>query len=177
MRLISKITGATRYGPWISLMSSDGVVYFGNLVTRETRWLPPHRWFEGWITRASPDAPCGVCWSGSQTAFTLGTRVRDPMCSEGMLALDSLPISSFLSGRRLDDRELLPWQLARLRVDGGAPYMLEYVCTCWGDGRYRDGRVAGSPRYDPDHFDTPSSYPPDTERYSWSSKRGCVKMK
>ena len=54
-----------------------------------------------------------------------------------------------------------------LRADGGAPYMMEYVCACSG-GRY------GSPSYDPDEFDTPSTYPALTERFGWSSQQGWV---
>ena len=26
-------------------------IYFANLITRETRWFPPHHWMEGWISR------------------------------------------------------------------------------------------------------------------------------
>ena len=34
----------------------------------------------------------------------------------------SRPLVSYLSGRRLDERDMLPQQLARRQVEGGAPY-------------------------------------------------------
>ena len=49
--LMNLTTGAVRDGPWISLRTSTGCVYFANLVSRETRWLPPHLWMEGWRCR------------------------------------------------------------------------------------------------------------------------------
>ena len=46
-------TGAVREAPWICLrnVASLGQIFYVNLVTQETRWLPPHRWMEGWISR------------------------------------------------------------------------------------------------------------------------------
>ena len=196
--LISKVTGAVRDAPWISMLTSDAQVYFVNLITRESRWLPPHRWMEGWVSRAPLDSPCGACWAKDADYISIGGgagRVfrssqpaigatyildgapylpanREPLCSAGMLDSRAAPLSSFVSGRRLDDREMLPQQLARLRVDGGAPYMLEYVCSCTGAGH---GRL-GSPRYDPDVFDSPSSYPAYTKRFNWNSQRGWMKI-
>ena len=47
-----KLTDAIRDAPWISLRTDEqGRIFFANLVTRETRWFPPHRWMEGWISR------------------------------------------------------------------------------------------------------------------------------
>ena len=45
-------TGAVREAPWVSLRHHrHGVVYFANLFTQETRWFPPRRWMEGWVSR------------------------------------------------------------------------------------------------------------------------------
>ena len=49
--LVNTASGAVRDAPWIALRTQSGVVYFANLISRETRWLPPHRWMEGWILR------------------------------------------------------------------------------------------------------------------------------
>lgn len=49
--LYNTLTGAVRAAPWIALRTSAGRVYFANLVTRQTRWFPPHRWMEDWIAR------------------------------------------------------------------------------------------------------------------------------
>ena len=54
IKLTNLVTGVTRLAPWISLRTTTGQVYFANLSTRETRWFPPHRWMQGWITRQSP---------------------------------------------------------------------------------------------------------------------------
>ena len=53
--LQSVLTGAVRAAPWVALRASGLTVYFANLITRETRWFPPHRWMEGWISRQSID--------------------------------------------------------------------------------------------------------------------------
>ena len=47
--LMNDSTGAVREAPWISLRTSTGIIFFANLVSRETRWLPPHRWMENWL--------------------------------------------------------------------------------------------------------------------------------
>jgi hypothetical protein len=44
-------TGSVRASPWVSLRDEGGCVFFANLVTRETRWLPPMIWMPGWISR------------------------------------------------------------------------------------------------------------------------------
>jgi len=95
--LVSKVTGAVREAPWISLLSTTGVVYFVNLISHETRWLPPHRWMEAWVARPEHEADeVAGTWPG-------------------------LPIGP----RRPDERDPLPQCFARRRVDGGAPYMHE----------------------------------------------------
>ena len=48
-------TGCTRAAPWISLRTQWGCIYFANLITGQTRWLPPRRWMEGWISRPLAD--------------------------------------------------------------------------------------------------------------------------
>ena len=44
-------TGSVRSAPWICLRTAHGRVFFANLVTRQTRWLPPSRWMEDWVSR------------------------------------------------------------------------------------------------------------------------------
>ena len=84
MILYHRHTGATRVAPWIALRTSSGRVYFANLVTRATRWLPPSCWHSGWISYTSPfDA----------RAHSHYTRV------------------------------LLPVSLARVQIEGGAPFV------------------------------------------------------
>ena len=104
-------TGCVRVAPWISLRTSYGYVFFANLVTRQTRWLPPHGWMQGWIS-------------------------RPPFDEEGRIH------STPFDGTRLA-RDLLPGPVARLRVEGGAPYLWEL----------------GQPIYGADEGDTPSTYP------------------
>jgi hypothetical protein len=53
-------TGSVRNAPWICLRTDYGEIYFANLITRQTRWLPPHRWMEDWISRTTPDGYTGI---------------------------------------------------------------------------------------------------------------------
>jgi hypothetical protein len=95
-----------RDAPWIALRTRDGCIYFANLLTRETRWLPPHLWMHGWVSRR-------VSRTGTCTASDL--------CRSHMSrVLDS-------GGRDLpcDGRKPLPPSVAFQRVEGGAPYMYE----------------------------------------------------
>jgi hypothetical protein len=46
-------TGCVRAAPWISLRTPYGCVFFVNLITHQSRWLPPRRWMEDWISRPS----------------------------------------------------------------------------------------------------------------------------
>ena len=107
-------TGTLREAPWIALRTPDGVVYFGNLVSRETRWLPPRMWQEGFISRHSLNS--------SEDPY-------DQLANRGLI----------------DHRTPLPMQLARMRIEGGAPYCLD--------------EDSGTPTYPPDAFDTPCTYP------------------
>ena len=95
VRLYNAETGAVREGPWVSLRSQPhGIVFYANLDTGDTRWLPPHRWMEGWISRP---------WRQH---------------------VDGVPLSwvsdSVFEGHRLA-QALLPIALARQRTEGGAP--------------------------------------------------------
>jgi len=47
VRLFNSETGAVRLAPWICLRTDAGRVYFVNLLTNHTRWLPPTRWMQG----------------------------------------------------------------------------------------------------------------------------------
>ena len=67
LMLMNKRTGAVRAAPWISLLAPCGTIYFANLITRETRWMVPHLWMEGWLWRPPIDAIAGSCWTGSPT--------------------------------------------------------------------------------------------------------------
>jgi hypothetical protein len=46
-------TGCVRSAPWISLRTAYGCVFFVNLITHQTRWLPPLRWMQDWVSRPS----------------------------------------------------------------------------------------------------------------------------
>jgi hypothetical protein len=50
VKLYNTRTGAVRDAPWIVLYTSSGQRLFINLLTRESRWFPPHRWMEGWVS-------------------------------------------------------------------------------------------------------------------------------
>ena len=115
-----RTTGSVREGPWIALRSTTGRAYYANLVTQVTRWFPPPQWMEGWVSRM-PAPP---------------------------VAMDPVSLSVSLLGGRdgdrpFDSRALLPVELARLRVEGGAPHLHE----------------RGMPRYPQDHLDTEFTYP------------------
>jgi hypothetical protein len=139
LRLIGKVTGAVRDAPWVSLLSAEGVIYFANLLTRETRWFPPHRWMEGWVSRPPVDAAAGSCWAGAPTEAEYARQYE----AFGCYKPEHRSVGSFLAGRRLDDRDLLPQLLARRRVDGGAPYL----------------QARGKPQYPADERDTVLTYP------------------
>lgn len=113
VRLYHIETGSTRDAPWVSMRDMHGGIYFANLTTRETRWLPPRTWMRGWRSRMVRPA-------------------------------DSTPYGSPFDDTRLA-RELLPIELARVRVEGGAPYMYE--------------ARQGAPRYARDVWDTEHTYP------------------
>ena len=50
-------TGAVREAPWICVRDAKslGRVYYINLITGSSRWLPPHRWMECWVSRPNSD--------------------------------------------------------------------------------------------------------------------------
>ena len=134
--LTSRVTGAVREAPWISLLSTTGVVYFANLITHETRWLPPHLWMEGWCRRPS--------YGAGTPSYVEKTPSAGDRWS---------PCVLHSHGRRVDDRDLLPQELARRLVEGGAPYVLD----------------GGEPQYAPDEHDTPATYP--LASYMWRPAR------
>lgn len=112
--LFHRLTGAIREAPWIALRTSGGRAYFANLLTRETRWFPPRLWMEGWLFR--------------------------PLCSADRRGC---PEPHPLFGGTAYGRSLLPPELARSRVEGGAPYL--------------DAR--GSPQYGADAWDSSHTHP------------------
>ena len=97
--LMNLSTGAVREGPWISLRTAGGLIYFANLVSRETRYLPPHRWMSGWISRMS---------------YTAAT-----------YAADCHPCASLAEGRTYDPRMPQIGVYGRQCVEGGAPYLCD----------------------------------------------------
>ena len=98
--LVHMGTAAVREAPWISLRTPDGVVFFANLVSRETRWIPPRRWMQGWKRR------------------------REAMYPE-LLNADVHPYSHLDASRAADPRISPIPSYTRRMVEGGAPYMHE----------------------------------------------------
>ena len=144
--LLHQQTGAVRYAPWICLRTRDGRVYFANLVTRETRWLPPHLWMRGWVSRVS--SSCGTATSRlapSDMADIAPFQLSDAICDDPRL----LPC---------DTRRPLHPSLACRRVEGGAPYLYEMS--------------HGVPQYHPEPWDDQSSYPLDGNYVHWP--RACT---
>lgn len=92
-----ELTGATRSAPWVSLRTMCGVIYFANLVTRQTRWFPPHLWMEGWVRRK--------LW---------------------MRACSQQDVDETAWDNTVYSRRALPLHVGRLRVEGGAPYLHSY---------------------------------------------------
>jgi len=115
-----RTTGSVREGPWIALRSTTGCAYYANLVTQVTRWFPPPLWMEGWVSRIP--APPVAMNPASLSVSLIGGRDGD---------------------RPFDSRSLLPVELARLRVEGGAPHLHE----------------RGLPQYPRDLSDTEYTYP------------------
>ena len=57
VRLYHAETGAVREPPWVCLRSLPvGTSFYANLITGDTRWFPPHRWMQGWISRPQVNA-------------------------------------------------------------------------------------------------------------------------
>ena len=103
--LLNTRTGAIRNAPWISLRTSGGCVYFANLITGQTRWLPPAGWMQGWRARIY---------------FPLGTPTQDES-NNGALSIE------WHSERAYDERSGLMFlgTEGRRHVEGGAPYLYE----------------------------------------------------
>jgi hypothetical protein len=90
-------TGAVREAPWMALRTPAGAVYFANLVSRETRWLPPVNWMQEWVSRR-------------------------PIAE--LSTTDCHPCEHLRDDQAFDPRTL-PSMWARKRVEGGAPYLHE----------------------------------------------------
>ena len=101
VRLMHNHTGIVRDAPWVALRDPGGCPYFANLVTRVTRWLPPHRWMEGFVCRRPVT---------SSYEFELGYPF--PPSDRAMLC-------------RFDSRTPLMGAYGRQTVMGGAPYFHE----------------------------------------------------
>ena len=97
--LVHMGTGAVREAPWVCLRTDDGVAFFANLVTRETRWLPPHRWMNGWLYRRDAGAE--------------------------LLAPNRHPYGHVEDIVPLSVRTMPAAAYARRSVEGGAPYLHE----------------------------------------------------
>ena len=50
---VHRLTRAVRRGPWVSMPSTAGRIYYLNLRTAWSRWDPPPLWEAGWVRRAS----------------------------------------------------------------------------------------------------------------------------
>ena len=76
-----------REGPWVSLRTPLGVVFFTNLWTGATRWFPPRRWMEAWQSRPreDPDTGCAtdVLFDGHRLAQQLLPRPLARQLTEG----------------------------------------------------------------------------------------------
>ena len=84
---------------WIALRTRDGLAYFANLLTRETRWLPPHLWMHGWVSRLDVESASALAAADDRLmSRALGTAGRELPC---------------------DGRKPLPPLLGRQRVEGG----------------------------------------------------------
>jgi len=97
-------TGTVRDAPWIALRTESGIVFFVNLVTGITRWMPPHRWADSWISRPGYDTAVGT--------------------------ISGIGVASPFDGFRLG-QQLQPPAIARCRVEGGAPYLHERGTPPW----------------------------------------------
>jgi hypothetical protein len=131
-----KETGATREAPWICLRTSTGgVIYFANLVTRQTRWTAPPLWMSGWVSR-SPDATYSPADARSVGGARLSVESPPPAGS----------IVDAYDRRSPYARFLRPQMEARRMGEGGAPV---YLCA---PNNY--------PQYAREASDTPETYPP-----------------
>ena len=72
-------------------------MYFANLTTRDTRWIPPHLWMDGWVARRPMDIT------------TAGTH----------------PFEHLEATQTFDDKTPLVGRYERESVHGGAPYLYE----------------------------------------------------
>jgi hypothetical protein len=98
--LVCRTTGLVRDAPWISLCDADGRVFFGNLLTRRTRWFPPNRWWADMVSRPRDMVSRPHAWGG----------IADEL----------------IDRRHPCMREFLGVGTSRLMVEGGSPYLGEF---------------------------------------------------
>ena len=104
IRLFNTATGSERYGPWISLRTSRGGVFFANLITRETRWFPPHRWMASWVSRLHADG------TGSPLIDLYPRSVMSPAVSRLCVEGGAPYLDSHLTGRPQYEPDILDTQ-------------------------------------------------------------------
>ena len=141
--LVHVRTGAMREGPWISLRSCRGGVYYANLVSREVRWAAPLNWMRSWVSRQLLPPEVTQC---------LAELARLPWSLDRVQAVvrDSCAgLHRVVLGDRFaySDRAPLPLLCARECVEGGAP-----PCDY-------DACMHGLPQYEPDAADSWLTYP------------------
>jgi len=72
IQLQHRETGAVRDAPWVSLRTDGGRVYFANLLTWHTRWLPPDGWMNGWVRRVDVES-LAACSSSRNEQWEIST--------------------------------------------------------------------------------------------------------
>ena len=105
--LLCRATGLLRGAPWISLCDVKGCVFFANVLTRQTRWFPPNRWWADMISRPEHRGHLPVD--------------RHARPEPGDSVADTL-----LSRRHPLMRDFLGIATARTMVEGGSPYLGEF---------------------------------------------------
>ena len=135
--LVHSESGGVRDAPWVCLRADDMTPFFANLITGETRWLPPFNWMGGWRKRIY--IPCGGVHSKGNLPWIHGADIVgwNWMPPNGAGALCSERTLSYLG------------TMMRQRVEGGAPYRYEL----W----------QGVPRYKLDRYDSEGTYPEWTQ--------------
>ena len=131
--LVHSDSGGVRDAPWVCLRADDMTPFFANLITGETRWLPPFNWMGGWRKRIY--TPCGGVHSKGNLPWIHGADIVgwNWMPPNGAGALCSERTLSYLG------------TMMRQRVEGGAPYRYELR--------------QGLPCYEPDRYDSEETYP------------------
>jgi hypothetical protein len=95
------------------LRTRDGRAYFANLLTRETRWLPPHLWMRGWVSRLEIDSasPASADIGSMSQALSSGGRNLPCDCRTGRCPLPILSsVVSVLSAALRIHVRACPWR-------------------------------------------------------------------